>query len=234
MSSPLLAAPDPTTATLERSAIEEKYKWDLSKMYASQEDWEAHYKKVESMINEFAAKTGKIGDSEASLLEALKLGPDQYSTRKVAGFSSLRRDEDMRVSANQGLFQRAQTLAVKWVRVPPVSTGVAKSAGKTNCAIGSSSRLSRLPTLLRDLLRSKAHILSSREENCWPCRVKHRRLLRRFGLLSNTELPNLGAPFKDPQGKDVEITSSSYTAALQSKDRDYAGGVRRIDGSFWM
>src|SRR5258708_4279058 len=73
MSSSLMAAPDPTTATLERSAIEEKYKWDLSKMYAGQEEWDAHYKKVESMIGEFAAKTGKIGDSSASLLEALKL-----------------------------------------------------------------------------------------------------------------------------------------------------------------
>ena len=30
MSSPLPAAVDPTTATLERSAIDEKYKWDLS------------------------------------------------------------------------------------------------------------------------------------------------------------------------------------------------------------
>jgi len=55
----LIAAPDPTTATLERSAIEEKYKWDLSKMYVSQEEWRRITKKVESMINEFAAKTAR-------------------------------------------------------------------------------------------------------------------------------------------------------------------------------
>ena len=115
MATPLLAALDPTTATLERSAVEEKYKWDLSKMYASEQDWEAHYKAVESMINEFAAKTGKVGDSAQSLLDALKL-LDQVNIQleKVAGFASLRRDEDMRVSANQALFQRAQTLGVKW------------------------------------------------------------------------------------------------------------------------
>src|SRR5882672_10451791 len=115
MSSSLIAAPDPTTATLERSAIEEKYKWDLSKMYTSQEDWEAHYKKVESMIGEFAARSGKIGESAETLLDALKLR-DQINIQleKVGGFASLRRDEDMRVSANQGLFQRAQTLGVKW------------------------------------------------------------------------------------------------------------------------
>src|SRR6266446_8424218 len=73
MSGSLIAAPDPASSTLERSAIDEKYKWDLSKMYASQEDWEAHSKKVESMIKDFAAKRGKIGESASSLLSALKL-----------------------------------------------------------------------------------------------------------------------------------------------------------------
>ena len=63
MPNSLYAEVDPATATLERSAIDDKYKWDLSKMYATQQDWEAHYKKVDSMIGEFAAKAGKVGDS---------------------------------------------------------------------------------------------------------------------------------------------------------------------------
>jgi len=53
----LIAAPiddgNPRTLGIEES------QWDLSKMYASQEDWEAHYKKVESMIKDFAAKAGQ-------------------------------------------------------------------------------------------------------------------------------------------------------------------------------
>src|SRR5882672_4554771 len=166
MASSLIAAPDPTTATLERSAIEEKYKWDLSKMYASQEDWEAHYKKLESMISEFAAKNGKIGDSAESLLEALKLR-DQINIQleKVAGFASLRRDEDMRVSANQGLFQRAQTLGVKW--------GESSSWFQPELLKVPEDKLRdwlKQPALqvyqhyIDDLLRSKAHILSAREE----------------------------------------------------------------------
>src|SRR6266446_5479806 len=107
MASSLIAAPDPTTSTLERSAIEEKYKWDLSKMYASQDDWEGHYKKVEAMIKEFAAKQGKVGESAGSLLSALKLRDENnIQLEKVMGYASLRRDEDMRVAANQGLFQR--------------------------------------------------------------------------------------------------------------------------------
>src|SRR5215472_11936643 len=164
MFNPLHAAVDPTTATLERSAIEDKYKWDLSKMYASQQDWEAHYKKVESMINEFAAKKGKVGDSSQALLDALKLR-DQINIQleKVAGFASLRRDEDMRVSANQALFQRAQTLGVKW--------GETSSWFQPELLKIPEDKLRdwlKEPELqvyhhyFDDLLRSKAHILSAR------------------------------------------------------------------------
>src|SRR5258705_49513 len=115
MAFPVIAAVDPTTATLERSAIEDKYKWDLSKMYGNPQDWEAHYKKMEGMIDEFAARKGKVGESSESLLQALKLRDEiNIQLEKVAAFASLRRDEDMRVSSNQALFQRAQTLGVKW------------------------------------------------------------------------------------------------------------------------
>ena len=222
MSNALHAAVDPTTATLERSAIEDKYKWDLSKMYASQQDWEAHYKKVESMIDEFAAKTGKVGESAQTLLDALALR-DQVNIQleKVAGFSALRRDEDMRVSANQGLFQRAQTLGVKW--------GEASSWFQPELLKIPEDKLRdwlKQPELavyqhfFDDLLRTKAHILSPREEELLAMSSKATEASSdTFGLLSNTELR--WRTVKDPEGKDVEITSSSYTAALQSKNREY-------------
>src|SRR5690348_5296270 len=166
MSSRLPAAVDPTTATLERSAIEEKYKWDLSKMYASVPDWEADYKKVDAMIGQFAAKAGKVGDSAQSLLDALKLR-DQINIQleKVAGFTSLRRDEDMRVSANQAMFQRATTLGVKW--------GESSSWFQPELLKIPEDKLRdwlKEPQLkiyqhfFDDLLRTKPHILSSREE----------------------------------------------------------------------
>src|SRR5215813_5043559 len=135
-------------------------------MYAGQQDWEGHYKRVESMIDEFAAKTGKVGNSVQSLLDALKLR-DQINIQleKVAGFASLRRDEDMRISSNQALFQRAQTLGVKW--------GESSSWFQPELLKVPEDKLHDWlkepdPKLYQhyfdDLLRSKTHILSSREE----------------------------------------------------------------------
>ena len=234
MSSPLLAAVDPATTTLERSAIEEKYKWDLSKMYASAQDWEAHYKKVEAMVSEFAAKTGKVDDSPEALLSALTLR-DQINVQleKVDGFASLRRDEDMRVAANQALYQRAQTLAVKW--------GESSSWFQPELLKIPEEKLRgwlKLPEFqvyqhyFDDLLRSKPHILSSREEELLAMSSKATDASSEaFGLLSNTELR--WRTIKDPEGKDVEITSSSYTSALQSKNREYRrAAFEALMGSF--
>jgi oligoendopeptidase F len=234
MSNPLRAAVDPTTATLERSAIEDKYKWDLSKMYGGEQDWQAHYKKLEGMIGEFAAKRGKVGDSAKSLLDALTLH-DQINIQleKVAGFTSLRRDEDMRVSANQALFQRAQTLSVKW--------GESSSWFQPELLKIPEDKLRdwlKQPELkvyqhfFDDLLRTKAHILSPREEELLAMSSKATDASTdAFGLLSNTELR--WRTVKDPEGKELEITSSSYTAALQSKNREFRkAAFEALMGSF--
>ncbi|HTN71950.1 MAG TPA: oligoendopeptidase F [Methylomirabilota bacterium] len=222
MSTRLPAAVDPTTATLERSAIDDKYKWDLSKMYPNGQEWEAHYKKVDAMIGEFAAKAGKVGDSAQSLLDALKLRDEiNIQLEKVAGFTSLRRDEDMRVSANQAMFQRATTLGVKW--------GESSSWFQPELLKIPEDKLRdwlKQPDLkiyrhfFDDLLRTKPHILSSREEELLAMSSKATDATTdAFGLLSNTELR--WRTIKDPEGKDLEITSSSYTAALQSKNREF-------------
>src|SRR5947209_10287971 len=173
MSSPLLAAVDPTTATLERSTIDEKYKWDLSKMYPSEQAWESHYKEVDSMIGKFAAKAGKVGDSARSLLEALKLR-DQINIEleKVAGFTSLRRDEDMRVSSNQALFQRAQTLGVKWGESSSwFQPEVLKIPEDKLRGWLKQPELRIYEHYFDDLLRTKTHILSAREERSEERRV---------------------------------------------------------------
>jgi oligoendopeptidase F len=83
-----------------------------------------------------------------------------------------------------------------------------------------------------DLLRSKAHILSSREEELLAMSSKATDASTdAFGLLSNTELR--WRTIKDPQGNDLEITSSSYTAALQSKDREFRrAAFEALMGSF--
>lgn len=211
-----------TATTPERSTMEERYQWDLSKMYAGPEQWDAHYKELEGRIGEFAARKGKVAESPESLLEALKLR-DQIDIQleKLFAYAAMRRDEDMRVPANQALFQRGQTLTVKWdessswfrpelLRVPEerLREWLQQPALKV------------YQHYFDNLLRTKPHILPAREEELLAMAGKATEAASdAFGLLSNTELR--WRTVKDAEGREVEITSSSFTQAMYSKDRRY-------------
>ncbi len=208
--------------TPERSAIEERHKWDLSKMYASQAAWDAHYKEVESMIERFASLRGTTEKSSEALKTVLQLR-DQINVQleKLFAYAMMRRDEDMRETIPQGLYQRAQSLAVKWgeaaswlqpelLKIPEVQL---QEWLKT-------ADLKVYKHYFDDLLRTKAHILSQREEELLAMSGKATEAASDvFGLLSNTELK--WRTIKDPEGKDLEITSSSFTMAMRSKDRRF-------------
>jgi oligoendopeptidase F len=217
MTSALTAATTP-----ERSTIEDRFKWDLSKMYASPAQWDEHYQKLEGMIKSFAEKKGKVGKSAETLLEALK-ARDQVNIQleKLYAFAAMRRDEDMRQSDTQALYQRAQTLAVKWDEsaswFQPELLKVPESQLLGWIKDGD---LKVYQHYVDDLLRSKAHILSAREEELLAMAGKATDAAGdAFGLLSNTELR--WRSVKDAEGKDIEITSASFTQAMQSKDRRY-------------
>jgi oligoendopeptidase F len=210
------------TTTPERSTIEENAKWDLSPMYASETDWNAHYTKLEGMIKEFAGKKGTAGASDKALIETLKLR-DQISVQleKLVAFASMRRDEDMRQTDAQALFQRAQTLAVQydeagaWLQPELLTIPEEKLRAWLK-----GPELKVYQHYFDDLLRTKAHILPAREEELLAMAGKATEAAGdAFGLLSNTELR--WRSVKNPEGKEVEITSSSFMQAMTSKDRRF-------------
>jgi oligoendopeptidase F len=212
----------PAATTPERSAIEERAKWDLAKMYASQQDWETHYQKLEAMIAEFTAKKRSSCESATSLSEALKLR-DQVNIQleKLFAYATMRRDEDMRQPPAQALFQRAQTLSVKWDEASswfqPELLRIPEDQLRTWL---NKPELKVYQHFFDDLLRSKIHILSPREEELLAMSGKATAVAGdAFGLLSNTELR--WRTVKDSENRDVEITSSSFTRAMDSKDRRY-------------
>ncbi len=210
------------TTTPERSAIEESAKWDLTKMYASEGAWDEHYAKVEKMVAEFAAHKGTTGKSAAALLEVMELRDAiNIQLEKLAAYASMRRDEDMRQSGPQALYQRAQTLGMKYGEaaswLQPELLRIPEGDLKTWLK---EPKLKVYTHYFEDLLRSKAHILSAREEELLAMSGKATEAATdAFGLLSNTELR--WRSVKDAEGKDLEITSSSFTMAMTSKDRRF-------------
>ncbi len=220
--------------TPERSAIEERDKWDLSKMYASPEQWEVHYRDLDAKIAEFAAKKGHTADTPEALLDALKLR-DQIDVQleKLFSYAAMRRDEDMRVPANQALFQRGQTLAVKWDESSswfrPELLRISEERLREWLQ---RAELKIYQHYFDNLLRTKPHIPPAREEELLAMSGKATEAASdAFGLLSNTELR--WHSVKDADGREVEITSSSFVQAMYSRDRRYRqDAFEALHGSF--
>lgn len=208
--------------TPERSTIEDRYKWDLSKMYATPQQWEDHYRQLESMINDFAARKGKAGASAAALLETLKARDTiDVQLEKLGAYAAMKRDEDMRQATAQALYQRAQTLGLKWDESSSwLRPELLKIPEDQLRGWLKEPSLQIYAHYIDDILRRKPHTLSPREEELLAMSGKATDAsTEAFSLLSNTELR--WRTVKDAEGRDVEITSSSFTQAMQSKDRRY-------------
>lgn len=186
------------------------------------------------MIADFAALKGSAGKSAESLVQVLTLR-DQINIQleKLYAYAAMRRDEDMRVPASQAMYQRAQNLSVKYDEAAswyqPELLEIPEARLK--------EWLQRDPLKVyqhyfEDLLRSKAHILPAREEELLAMAGKATDAASdAFGLLSNTELR--WRTVKDPEGREMEITSSSFYQAMYSKDRRFRReAFQALHGSF--
>ena len=67
----LLLISSVTAQSLQRSEIENKYKWDLSHLYSGTDDWKADYEKVSKYLDKMADFKGKLGENSEIFYNAI-------------------------------------------------------------------------------------------------------------------------------------------------------------------
>ncbi len=112
-----LSAPaEATAASLfrDRHDIPDRFKWNLSHIYADWSEWQAAYDELERKIGAYAALQGTLAEGAGRLLAAMKLSDDiGQLTYKVWYFASLRYDEDQRDNQINARRQQVQILFAK-------------------------------------------------------------------------------------------------------------------------
>jgi oligoendopeptidase F len=108
-------AEPPATRSRRREEIADRYKWNLSDIFSSWEEWEAAYKEFEAGIGRFAALKGTLAQGPDRLLEAFRLSETlgQLAYR-VWYYPSLRYDEDQRDNTVNARRQQVQILFARW------------------------------------------------------------------------------------------------------------------------
>jgi oligoendopeptidase F len=204
----------------ERSAIEGKYKWDLTALYATDAAWEADVDVLEGMIPRLKTFEGKISKSSADLLAYFKT-VEEASKKLDNTFSYAMQsyDTDTRDQKYTGYKERITIVATKfgealsWFSPELVSIPDETFQRWYKETPG----LAMYRQFIDNQLRTRKHTLSPEEE----------RILALSGGIAtapasaSTALRNSDIKFrtiKDEEGNDVEVSEGRFIMLLESSD----------------
>ena len=206
---------------LEREQVPANRKWRTEDIFATQEDWEALYGKVEAAVAEkpgFAAYQGKLTDA-ATVLECMeKLNAIMLDVIRLDVYAFMRGDEDTRKSEFVALKSRMSQLEMKLAAETAFITPELTSLpAETLEAFAADPRLSDYDYTLRLLIKEKPHVLSQETEEVLSQGARVFDSSRQiFGMLDNADFP---FPTIKVEGKPVEVTHGAYGMLLQNPDR---------------
>ncbi|MFB6300660.1 MAG: oligoendopeptidase F, partial [Halobacteriales archaeon] len=220
------------SAVPERGEIDEEYKWDLSSIYASDDDWEAAYEAVVEQIETLRRyETDAFDDGETLLAVLEHRDVLMREVSKVTAYARMRSHEDTRDQDYQAMSARAQSLASEASSaasfIEPAIQALSRETLET--MIESTDGLGIYEHHLDDIIRMKAHTRSAEVES----------VLSELGevLSSPGEIysmltdADLSFPtVDDPDGEPVEITQSNFTTLLKRPDRDFR---QRVHETFY-
>ncbi|MBW1569371.1 oligoendopeptidase F, partial [Streptococcus sp. SPC0] len=98
-----------------RSHIEEKYQWDLTTVFATDELWETEVVELTQAIDNAKGFSGHLLDSSQSLLEITEVELDlSRRLEKVYVYASMKNDQDTTVAKYQEFQAKATALYAKF------------------------------------------------------------------------------------------------------------------------
>lgn len=209
----------------ERSSVPDKYKWDLSQIYPSDQAWRTAKDKLASEIPAIRAFKGTLGSSAQKLADAMELVTKltkEFSRTYV--YASMTSDQDTRVSQYQGMQQEmAQLGATFGAETAFIEPEILKiDPAKIDSFIASEPRLKVYSFYLHDILRRRTHTLSDSEEKILAsASVMAGASSDIFGILSNADFAYPSVTLSD--GKTVKLDAAGfnlYRALPNRADRE--------------
>ncbi len=203
-----------------RRSIAMKATWDLSKLYASERDWEASFKGIEALLKKLLSFKGRLGRSPETLAAAFESADKlEMLLEKLHTYAHLKSDEDTGSSENLGRLDRIESRQAEiegetaWFE--PELLALPKSRFDE---LRKSPALAFYRRTLKDLELDRRHTLSAPEERLLGMASEVLSApYKTFSLLNDADL-KLPA-VKDARGVETELTHGNYIKLLESSDR---------------
>ncbi|MBQ8828121.1 MAG: oligoendopeptidase F [Clostridia bacterium] len=207
---------------LERSQIDDNYKWNLEAIYSDDSIWEQDYKEVESLGNEFVKYEGNLSESGETLLSAIRLSEKvNRKLERMYVYAHMRRDENNGNSVYQDMLMRvdflASNISAQMSFFEPEMLAIPEETLRGYVEDVPGMELYRFA--VEEQLRQKEHVLSEKEE----------RLLALAGEALGTpdevfkmfNDADIRFPvIKDPDGNKTELTKGRFSVFMDCTDRN--------------
>ncbi len=202
-----------------RKDVPAEYKWDLTQLYKTDDEWEADLKKIPSLVKTFASFKGRLAESSSIFLEALKA--DEALDRqieKVYHYASLNNEADQGDSAAQEKYSRVMMAYTTACSETSFFTPelLAIPDEKINSWI-EQPEFKDYKIYIQKALHAKPHILSEKEERIMALQSESGQTASNvFSLLNDVDM-NFGTV--EVEGKQLPLTHSTWSDFEENQDR---------------
>lgn len=203
-----------------RSDLPASEKWNLSSLFASDDEWEAAFGELADMVPQIEQFRGTLGESAGHLRRCLDFMNDIHRREeRLAYYASLRVSEDVSDSEAQGRYSRFMRLSSRLDATASYqSPEIQAIPDETMDRFLKAPELEEFTIYLRKLLRFKPHILSEAEERILALQEEaNQTAYRGFSALTNVDM-EFGSVTTD-EG-EVPLSQSSFGSLMQRRNRD--------------
>ena len=206
----------------KREAIDEKYKWDLTTIFATDEAFEAELAEVLTALEDARNLAGTLTDSAENLLAVTdtELALMQR-VEKLYVYASMKNDQDTTVSLYQEYQAKVTALYAKFSEVFAFYEPEFMSLSQERFAqfVIDHPKLQTYGHFFEQLFDRKAHVLSSAEEALLAGASEiFGAGAETFEILDNADI--VFPTIRDAQGQDVQLSHGNYISFMESSNRE--------------
>lgn len=206
----------------QRNEIEEKYTWDLSTIFPTDEAFEAELAQVSEEVKKAAGLAGHLLDSADSLLTTTEIQLDlMRRIEKLYSYAHMKNDQDTRVAKYQEYQAKGMTLysdfGQSFAFYEPEFMAITEE--QYQAFLAEQPALQQYQHYFDKLLKKKAHILTQREEELLAGAGEiFGAAGETFAILDNADI--VFPMVHDEDGNEVQLSHGNYITLVESKNRE--------------
>lgn len=203
---------------MKRNEVKERYKWKIEDVFASDEEWEKNYEKVEKMLD-FSRFAGKLGNKEELLKFYEKNDEFGIAFERLALYAFMKHDEDTSLSKYNAYAAKVGALSAKYsTQLAFFEPEMASQSEEYLNSLLTDKRFAAYDYEIKRLIARKPHVLSEKEEKLIGMAGEMLGTFKEtFGMIDNADLP---LPEIEWEGEKTKISHGLYGIIMHSDNRE--------------